>query len=347
MKTKSIDKKNIDKILVIKLRGIGDVVLSTIIFDSLRDAFPKAKIDFLVDKPGSFGLSTLPFLNDVIIFEKKSSLKRISQFLDIRKRKYDLVIDLFSNPTTAQITFISGAEFRVGFPYKGRKYAYNIFGPEERDKLHSADLHLELIKSAGIKITKKNLYFGLDDASVQFARNFFSENFPKEKLVVGVSPSGGWASKKCDPQKFAEIANAVQSEYDAEILILWGPEDKIEAEEISRLMNGKSTLAPATSIVEMAAMISECDALIANDSGPMHISTALATPALSLHGPTDPKLQGPFGDKHEAVLHDELDCIICHHLECPRKHECFLELPLEKVMNKFDILLRKNNLIPR
>jgi len=347
MKTKAIDKKNIDKILVIKLRGIGDVVLSTIIFDSLRDAFPEAKIDFLVDNPGSFGLSTLPFLNDVIIFEKKSVLKRAAQFLEIRKRKYDLVIDLFSNPTTAQLTFLSGAKYRIGFPYKGRKYAYNIFGPEERDKLHSADLHLELIKSAGIEITEKNLYFGLDDASVEFASKFFSENFSKEKLVVGISPSGGWASKKCDPVKFAEIADAVATEYDAQILILWGPEDKSEAEEISKLMNTISLLAPATSIVEMAAMIRECDALIANDSGPMHISTALNVPTLSIHGPTDPKLQGPYGNKHEYVLHDELDCIICHHLECPRKHECFLDLPLEKVMNKFDILLRKNNLIPR
>ena len=347
MKNSKIEMPEIENILIIKLRGIGDVVLSTIIFDSLVDSFPNAKIDFLVDKPGSFGLTSLDFLNDVIVFEKKSVLKRVAQYFTIRKRKYDLVIDLFSNPTTAQITFLSGAKYRIGFPYKGRKYAYNIFGPSERDRFHSADLHLQLLKSAGIEARGDNLYFGLDEHSVNFAKDFFSKHFSAGKLVVGISPSGGWSSKKCDPVKFAEIADAVVTQFNANILIVWGPEDKQDAEEISRLMKSPPILAPATSIVEMAALIKECDVLIANDSGPMHISTALGTPTLSLHGPTDPKLQGPYGKKHEAVLHDELDCIICHRLECPRNHECFLELPHEKAMNKFELLLRKNDLISK
>ena len=85
-------------------------------------------------------------------------------------------------------------------------------------------------------------------------------------------------------------------------------------------------------------------AVIANDSGPMHISVALGKPTLALHGPTNPYLQGPLGEKHEWVRNEELDCIECNLLECPRKHECFTELPVNDVLKKFESLIRKNSL---
>lgn len=341
-----IDKKSVKKILVIKLRGIGDVVLSTIILDNLKADFPHASIDYLTDPSSKPGLEGLPQIYRVIIFPKKGTWNRLKLFLEIRHTNYDLVFDFFSNPTTAQITFLSGAKYRVGFPYRGRRYAYNYYGPEERGKYHSAILHLLTLKKLNLTHEFKSLHFFIDNSDKSFANKYFNEITSANKLLIGLSPSGGWKSKKCEPEKFAEIGNALKEKYMADIIVLWGISDKYEAIAIHNLIPN-SLLAPSTSIREMAALIKKCHILIANDSGPMHISTAVGTPVLSIHGPTDPKLQGPFGDKHEWVIYSELECIMCNLLECPKNHECFKDLPLSRIMEKVDKLIVKNKIVIR
>ncbi|OGU69969.1 MAG: hypothetical protein A2440_06200 [Stygiobacter sp. RIFOXYC2_FULL_38_25] len=340
-----IPKEQVKKILLIKLRGIGDVVCSTIVLDNLREDFPNAQIDFLTEKPSSYGLKGLPQINNVLIFNRKSLTERIKLAWQVRKSKYNLVIDFFCNPSSAQITFFSGSKIRIGFPLRGRKYAYNYFGPKERSKWHNAILHLKVLEKFGLTTKLEKLHYSLDKNSELFAKEYFSKTFKESDFVVGICPTGSWASKKCDAKKFAEIAKLVIQKYNAKILILWGKGDEEDGEKLFNILKDKSVYAPPTSILEMAALISGCKFLIANDSGPMHISTALGTPVLSIHGPTAPHLQGPFGDNHEWINLPELDCIICNLLECPRKHECFLELPNERIMDKIEKLINKNNLL--
>ena len=156
---KQIIKEKIKKILIIKLRGIGDVVLSTIVIENLRKDFPNAQIDYLVEAPSEPGISGLKEINQVLIFDRKDFWKKVSLIQQIKKIRYDLVLDFFTNPSTALVTFFSGAKFRVGFPYRGRKYAYNLLGPAERGKYHSALLHLETLKLIGLSHTYKQLYY--------------------------------------------------------------------------------------------------------------------------------------------------------------------------------------------
>ncbi len=339
-----IKKTDVKKILLIKLRGIGDVVSSTVSFENLKENFPNAQIDFLTEKPSYDFLNNINFINEVILFNRKSTWARFKQLFEIRKKKYDLVFDFFSNPATALVTFFSGAKYKAGYPYKGRTYAYNIFGPEERDKYQASELHLMFLEKIGLEVKTNNLHFGIDKESELFAAEYFKTKFLDKDFVIGISPSGGWESKKCEPIKFAEIADNCVYKYNARILILWGPGDKKEALEIQKLMKNKSYFAPDSSVLQMASMLSKCSIVIANDSGPMHISTAVGTPVLSLHGPTNPRLQGPYGDKHEWLRLEELDCIECNLLVCPKEHECFMDLPIERVMEKVDNLILKNNI---
>jgi ADP-heptose:LPS heptosyltransferase len=202
------------------------------------------------------------------------------------------------------------------------------------------------LKNLSLTYNIETLHFNVNEADNLFAIKYLSENNLSDSFIVGISPSGGWPSKKCDADKFAEIGNEIVKKYNAKILILWGNSDKEDAEKIHNLIPN-SFIAPPTTITEMAAFIKNCKLLIANDSGPMHISTAVGTPVLSIHGPTDPKLQGPFGEKHEWINLDTLDCIICNLLECPRNHECFKDLPLKSIMYKVDLLILKNNLIEK
>lgn len=341
-----IDKEKVGKILIIKLRGIGDVVLSTIALNNLRKDFPNVQIDYLVETPSQAGLSGLKDLSNVLIFERKDFWKKVSLIWKVRQSHYDLVLDFFTNPSTALVTFFSGAKYRVGFPYRGRTYAYNIYGPAERGKYHAAELHLETLKLLGLNHSGKNFYFSISQSALSFSKEYFSKTFSDKDFVIGICPTGGWASKKCDPKKFAEIGDALCEKYNSQILILWGHSDEEDAKAIQRLMKHQSVLAPSTSIQEIAALIYRCKILIANDSGPMHISTAVGTPVLSLHGPTNPLMQGPYGEKHEWYQLTKLDCINCNLLDCPRKHECFLDMPINDILDKVNNLIKKNNLKP-
>lgn len=338
-------KNEINKILIVKLRGIGDVVLSTAAIKNLRKYFPDARIDLLTEKPSAELMKHTGFIDDILIFNRKSTLERINLAYKIKKEKYDIVFDFFSNPSTAQLTFASGAKFRAGFPYKGRRYAYNLFGPVERDKYHAAELHLEFLRMLNIPVTDSEISIGLSDKAIQFAVDFIDKTDLKGEKILGISPSGGWQSKKCEAEKFAEFASSIFDRFDFKGLIVWGPGDKEDADKINDILGKNAVIAPPTGIGQMAALLKQTTAVIANDSGPMHITTALGVPVLSLHGPTNPFMQGPFGDKHGFVRLDELDCIECNLLECNRNHECFLELPAERVISEFEKILAKNNLL--
>ena len=339
-----MDKSKIKNILIIKLRGIGDVVLSTIVIDNLKTDFPDAKIDYLVESPSAPGLSGIKQINRVLIFERHNFFSKVSLAKSIRKNHYDLVLDFFSNPSTAIITYFSRAKYRMGFPYKGRRYAYNMFGPIERAKFHAAQLHLESLKINNLSFNNKNLHYSISDDSKVFANKYFNKQSLDNSFVVGICPTGGWVSKKCDPEKFAEIANTVINSFNAKVLILWGKSDEEDALKIYTQLEGETILAPATTIQELAALISKCSILIANDSGPMHISTAVGTPVLSLHGPTNPHLQGPYGDKHEFLQLEELECINCNLLDCPFNHECFKNITSELILKKVKALISKNDI---
>lgn len=339
-----IDKSKVKKILIIKLRGIGDVVLSTIILDNLKADFPDAEIDYLTEKPSKQAIEKIPHINNVIVFNRKDNLDRFKLHFKIRSMGYNLVFDFYSNPATALLTWFSGARYRVGFPYRGRKFAYNNYGPEERAKYHAAELHTETLRSAGLKHTYNKLYYGIDDNDISSINKKIGDITSTNGLIVGISPSGGWSSKRCEPEKFAKIADEAVKRYGARVIIVWGPEDKQDAEAILSCMKNEAILAPPTTIREMGALLSLCNLVVANDSGPMHISTAVGTPTLAIHGPTDPKLQGPYGGKHESVRLESLHCIGCNLLECPYNHECFKDLPVEDVMRKLDAVIRKNNM---
>lgn len=337
-----IDKTKIKKILCIKPRGIGDILLSTIIIDNLLPAFPGIKIDYLTEPFAKPVLQDNPNINKILTMGKREFPLWVA--LRIRKEKYDLIIDLWSNPRTAQITFLSGVKYRLGFSYRGRRYAYNIKAVTGRGEYHSAEHNLELIKSLDIPIISKNVQYFVAAPAAEFARSVINDKFNGKDFIVGIVPSGGWESKRCDAAKWIEICKSINNKYNAKFLILWGPGDKSDADNIIENLNGTAKLAPQTTLKQMSALINECSLVIANDSGPMHISAALGKPTLGIFGPTNPVAHGPYSPVSDYVIKEDLFCIICNKLVCPYKHECMVELPVELVLTKIDIILKKANL---
>jgi len=338
-----INKDKIKKVLCIKPRGIGDIVLSTIVLENLASYFPYAKIDYLVEDFAKDSLRNNPFVNKILTMRNKEFSLKVAR--RIRKEKYDLVLDLWSNPRSAQITFFSGAKHRVGFSYRGRRYAYNLLASSSRGDHHSAEHNLELLKPINVPVTSKRIHYYVSEKENDSGKKFIQDHFSAGDIIIGIIPSGGWASKRCDASKWVSVCENIFTSFDKiKFLILWGPGDENDAEFIKARLGEKSVLAPETDVSSLSGLIKNCTLVIANDSGPMHISAALGIPTLGLFGPTNPNMHGPYSSKSDYVIKEDLFCIICNLQRCPYKHECFLDLPVENILIKIESLFAKNNI---
>ena len=324
---------DIKKILCIKPRGIGDIVLSTIILDNLKAHFPSAQIDYLTELFTKSSVENNPLVHKVITIDKKEFPLKAA--LKIRKERYDMILDLWSNPRSAQITFLSGVKYRVGFAYRGRKYAYNILATSSKGEHHSAEHNLELLKAIDVPVISKKIHYYVNEKDDHVAKDFITKNFIPGKTIIGIIPSGGWPSKRCDATKWVEIGKAVMEKFNAGILILWGPGDENDSNYIKGDLPS-SVLAPKTTVSEMSGYIKNCSIILANDSGPMHIAAALNIPTLGIFGPTNPKAHGPYSENSAYVIKEDLFCIICNLLECPYHHECMIQLPVDSVLNRIE-----------
>lgn len=325
----TITREEVQRILCIKPRGIGDIVLATIVLDNLAAAFPGATIDFLTEQFAMDAVRDHPLVADVVAMRGGV----VSMALELRRRKYDLVIDLWTNPRTAQMTWLSGARYRVGYGYRGRRYAYNILGTADRGGHHSAEHNLELLKAMDVPVVSRRVQFFTRPEEDEAAGRWLAANLGNRQ-IVGIVPSGGWPSKRAPVSTWVAICGAMEREYDAGIVVLWGPGDEADVEGIKSALVHRVAIAPPTTVRAMAGFLKLCGLVVANDSGPMHIAAALGVPTVGLFGPTDPRNHGPFGPNGGYVIRNELHCIVCNKLQCPYAHECLVQISPDAVVAK-------------
>lgn len=333
------------RILVIKLRAIGDVLLSTIVTKNLRLAYPLAQIHYLTESPSVEVLKGNPFIDDILDYDRKS-MSGLGLIRAVRRGGYDVVIDLFGNPRTALLTRLSGAGRRVGFRFRGRTYAYNIIAEPRGNSVHNTEFNLDALGALGVAIQDRSIYFSFDDADARCVDSFLPPGFVQGSFVVCMNSGGGWYTKRWGLDRFAALADLLVAEYNARIVLPWGPGQLPEAERIRDAMTHKAFIPPATTLRQLGALLKKCTIMISNDSGPMHIAAAVGTPVLGIYGPTDPLLQGPFGDNHVVIRNEGLDCLGCNLTSCPIGHPCMLGLSVETVLQGVRQLLAKNRITP-
>ena len=348
-----MELKNIDKILIIKLRAVGDVIMSTVVFDNLRNAFPKARIDFLTESESKDLLIGNPVLNQVHVYDRKHLLT--NSFLirskenrniikKIRNQKYQLVFDFFGNPRSAWLTWLSGAKYRVGYDYRIRRFAYNITVASRADRVHEVDWHLDALDILGIPIISKSLNVYIGTGSRNFAESFWHESGLDKQTVFAINFSGGWSSKQWPLERFAHLIDQLSLKYKCKFLILWGPGEKEQAEEIGHLATTPVNLIPETNLTQLAAILEKVDLMITTDSGPMHVAAAVAIPCVTLFGPTDPALQGPYGTNHEIIKNDSKECPGCKQKKDDAYHTCMKAITVKDVLACVDRAIIKNDI---
>ena len=323
---------------------MGDLLLSTPVLPNLREYFPNATIHFLTLRRSRDILMDNQYISRVITYDPKED-KAFFTIKNIRKQKYDLVIDLFCNPRTALITFCSGAKYRFGFNFRGRSYAYNIKMKGRGGIVHNVEFNLDSLRKLDIPITSKKLNISVTVVHEEFANEFIEKYKIDSKNIFAISLTGNWEAKKYKTQDYIELIDKIYKKYNVNFILIWGSKkEKIECEKINNAHKHNSFVIPDSPIRYLGAIIKKCDLLIGNDSGPMHIAVAQGIPVLGIYGPTNPLLQGPYGENNLTVVNNKIDCLCCNLLDCDIGNICMTELSKDFIMEKLNELIRINNL---
>lgn len=334
------DRSKIKKILIIKPAAVGDVLLSTPVIENLRCNFPQAQINFLTQKYCREVLTDNPYLDRVLTYDLTTD-SSYCLIRNIRKQKYDLVLDLFCNPRTALITFMSAARYRVGYRFRFRSYAYNIKVKPRGGEIHNIDFNLDSLIHLGLEVISRRPYFPVNDIHDEFAEKFFKDNQLDDKRVIGINPAGTWETKVWYPEKYVELIKLLNADY--KFLLFWGNEnERTIAERIKKNSGSNAILIPEVDLKYAAALIKKCRLFITNDSGPMHIAWVLGISVAAIFGPTSSNLQGPLGDKTVVIKNETLTCLGCNLTkisDCPYVHACMKDLTPEYVYYTLSKLL--------
>lgn len=337
--TQPIDLSKVQRLLVIKLRAVGDVVLSTVVLPNLRVAFSKAQLDFLTERGCRDVLDGNPAIDNVVLFTKRGT-NGVRMPLEIRRRRYDLVIDLFGNPRSALMTFASGAKYRVGYDFRGRSYAYNLLVKPRGAEVHNVEFNLDALRRIGVPIVTTSLLFPLSSSDVAFADNVAAELQLTDAVIIGINPGTNRPTERWPAEKFSELGKLASKQLNARVLVFWGPGERALAENIVSAIGQRASIAPPTTLKQLGALFRKCSVVVSNDSGPMHIAAAVGVPTVGIFGPVNPRLQGPYGERTASVTNHRLNCLGCNYdKHCPIGNMCMTELEAKTVLAAVERLL--------
>ncbi len=350
------------RILVIRLDLIGDLVLSLTVVHTLKRAYPDAEIDLLAVPSSSKVALSDPNIAQVIAYDPniwrrpgallqpKNWREAITTIRRLRSRHYDIAVSVFGE-WAAILAVLSKAKRIVGFgreSYPGF-VTDNVPGYHwaKRDHQHEVDYCLELAKAAGATVTEDDrvpqLYVD-EQARAEIDRVLQNEGIsPDTPLIICHVSSNNGQSKRWPIPYWAMLIDRLVQKNIAQIVFTGAPDDLPLIEAVTRRMQEHAVnLAGKTSLTQLTALMERATLLITGDSGPMHIATAVGTPLIAIHGPTDPVESGPVSP-FATILRNDIWCSPCYHAENTADcrfftTQCMKNIPPEQV---FDVVQKK------
>ena len=338
--------REFERILLTRLKYIGDIVLTTPLIHTLRDSFPNAYIAYLGDKNGVSLLEHNPYLDEIfsINFSKNTALQQLQLFYRLNRKHFDLVIDLFCNPRSALLSYATQAPVRVGGDLPGRGKLYTVRIKDDGVPKSAVEFHYQSLKAAGIepKYFAPEIFL-TDDEKKESRRYLEWQGIDFSKSIVALHPGGTWPAKLWPAERFADLADLLIAKMHAQIVLTKGPRDAEAAEKVESAVVGGVLSLPVLPLRQLAAILSLCTAYVANDSGPMHIAAAVGTPTVGLFGPGEENKWFPYtpafpgGSSKNIALRKDVPCHPCHLNVCNRTGneymECMKLLSVNEVFN--------------
>ncbi len=326
--------KEYRRILLTRLRFIGDVVLTTPIIRSVRTACPSSYIAFLGDRRAVALLEHNPAVDRIIPydFSKPSAIEQARIGWDLRHERFDLAIDMFNNPRSALLCCATGAETRVGLERPGRRWAYTLRVKDDGVPKSPIQFHNQFLRAAGIEPTATKTEIFLTSEERESAREYLPDG---DGPLVGIHPGASWPAKRWDAERFGELADILAGA-GMRVVVFGAPGDSMTVQRVIEATSSVPHVLPAANLRHLAAMISHCRCFVCNDAGPMHIAAALDVPTVAIFGPGEENIWFPYDRAlGHVALRKDVPCHPCHKDFCPRTGngymECMNLLPVGEV----------------
>ena len=270
---------------------------------------------------------------------------------DIKSGQFDMVLDVSLNSFMGFLAWAAGIPRRVGFDYKGRgRFLTQKIPLEGYENRHVVEYYLDLLAQIGVPVVHKSMELPLTTADMDWAAGFLEDNgvFGRGQ-VIGLVPGGGesWGKdascKRWSAERFAKLADKLIEKSAAQIILLGGPTEAGLCGSVARGMNNPCVSACGkTSLSQFAALAKRCALIVANDGGPLHVAAASGSKTVSIFGPVDEVVYGPYPAQGHKVVKKDLPCQPCYRrfrrADCGHIR-CLNDLTVEEVFKKVEEIL--------
>jgi predicted lipopolysaccharide heptosyltransferase III len=342
------------RILLVRLRQIGDVVFTTPAVHALRARFPDAHLAYLVEPAAAPIVARNPHLNDVIVAPRARGVRGLVADLALGRRlraqRYDLAIDFHGGPRASLLTWLSGAPVRLGYEILGRGWMYTerVARPRELRKRHSVENQWDLLAPLGVAPPDRSAYPAEmpADAAVAAAidARLRDAGVGHGDPIVVIHVSAGNPFRRWPASHFVELVAALAADDERRrIVVTSGPSEHNAAARV--IADAQRQLGPERSrqvlscgefsLTELRAVLDRASLYIGGDSGPLHVAATTHVPIVGLYGPTLPVRSAPWRDDRyatESVDAGELPCRPCDQRVCePGDFRCLTSIDAVRV----------------
>jgi len=337
------------RILIVKLSAIGDVVQALPALEAIKRTFPDSAVDWVVEEAAAGILEGHPLIERLLVSRRKTWLRMMRNPVtlfaglsglyafvrELRQQRYDLAIDLQGLMKSGVVIGLARAKRKIGFSgtrelswlfLNERLPAYDI-------EKHALERYLDVARYLGAKDPSAACTLPIE-REIKAVRERLGREVSKSKRAVVINPMARWRTKLWEEDRFAELADRLIRERSAAVIFTGGPSDREVTSRIrGRMKEQALDWTGETGLKDLAALAHVADLFITTDTGPMHLAAAAGGRVLALFGPTAPWRTGPFGNGH-VVIRKDLACAPCFKRTCGRRRQCMTEITVEDVMQR-------------
>jgi heptosyltransferase-1 len=322
----------VDKFLIVRLGSLGDVIHGIPAAAALRNHYPQARIDWLVDPRYMELLALVECIDNRIPFDPRelTSGRARATLRELRRTGYDAVLDLQGLLKSAVVSRLAGARRTVGFPKRHlREPLARLFYTDTPDPgAASHVIHKNLALLAAVGVADRTVHFPI--RIPRTSPSTTAERLGSEYAIV--NPGAAWPNKRWPPDRFGAVAAAMQREFGFRSLVLWGPDEESLAQAVVDASQGAAEAAPRTTIPDLVGLAREARIMISGDTGPLHIAGAVGTPIVALFGPTLPERNGPWSPR-DIVISRVGQCSCFYERRCRTGSPCINDISVSEVVD--------------
>lgn len=332
------DWQAVRRVLVVRLRSIGDTVLATPSLFALKRFLPHAQVDILVEDWVAPLLTDHPHVDNVIVLERGGVVARTRTARELRAGRYDVVYNLHGGTTATFLTRATGARHRVGFEAYQYAKLHTELAPASsllwnQPKVHSVEQQLALLGWTGVPVTDRpRTSLGISAVAVETVNRQLAAVGLADRKIALVHPAAALETKRWSAENFARVAEYLAQRDFAPVAIA-APN---EAQIVNDVQSNASVKIHSLelSLPEVTALASRSQLFVGNDSGIAHIAAAVGTPSVVVFGSSNIAHWRPWNRAVAQIVFEEMPCQPCHGYFCEKfpQPECILRVPVDRVV---------------